>query len=106
MWPEHFNLHVGASSAAYGERSQLPAEPIVTVARAAEVAGVSNTAADNAVRALEAAGVLKQVGTRNWGRLWEAPDVFRLLDESEHELATPEGASRPARLAPRRARSS
>ena len=61
--------------------SQLPAEPIVTIARAAEVAKVSNTAADNAVRALQAAGILKPTGTQKWGRLWEAPDVFGLLDK-------------------------
>jgi Fic family protein/DNA-binding transcriptional ArsR family regulator len=39
--------------------NQLPAEPIITIARAAEIASVSNTAADNAVRALQAADVLK-----------------------------------------------
>jgi Fic family protein len=81
--------------------SQLPAEPIITVARAAEVAGVSNTAADNAVRALEVARILKRLNAKKWGRLWEAPDVFRLLDAFERELATPEGSGKPARPAPR-----
>ncbi|MFI5003713.1 MAG: Fic family protein [Solirubrobacterales bacterium] len=80
--------------------SQLSAEPIVTVARAAEVAAVSNTAADKAVRALQAAGILKPLNARRWGRLWEAPDVFRLLDDFERELATPEGTRKPARPAP------
>jgi len=82
--------------------SQLPAEPIITVARAAAVAGVSNTAAENAVRALETAGILKRLNARKWGRLWEAQDVFRLLDEFERELATPEGNEKPARPAPRK----
>jgi Fic family protein len=81
--------------------SQLPAEPIITVARAATLAGVSNTAAENAVRALEAAGVLKPLNAKKWGRLWEATDVFGLLDEFERELATPEGSEKPARPAPR-----
>lgn len=81
--------------------SQLPAEPIITIARAAEVARVSNTAADNAVRALEAADILKRLNAKRWGRLWEAPDVFRLLDDFERELATPEGDRKPARPAPR-----
>jgi Fic family protein len=81
--------------------SQLPAEPIITVARAAQVAHVSNTAADNAIRALEGVGILKRLTAKKWGRLWEAPDVFRLLDEFERELATPEGAERPVRPAPR-----
>jgi hypothetical protein len=81
--------------------SQLPAEPIVTVARAAAVAGVSSTAAENAIRALEGAGILKRLSAKKWGRLWEAQDVFRLLDEFERELATPDGSEKPARPAPR-----
>jgi Fic family protein len=81
--------------------SQLSAEPIITVARAAAVAGVSNTAAENAVRALETAGILKPLSAKKWGRLWEAQDVFRLLDEFERELATPEGSEKPARPVPR-----
>jgi hypothetical protein len=81
--------------------SQLPAEPIITVARAAEMAAVSNTAADKAIRALVAAEILKPLSAKRWGRTWEAPDVFRLLDDFERELATPEGAHRPTRPAPR-----
>jgi Fic family protein len=81
--------------------NQLPAEPVITIAHAAEIAGVSNTAADNAVRALEAAEVLKPLNAKKWGRLWEAPDVFELLDTFERDLATPEGQRRPARPAPR-----
>ena len=79
----------------------LPAEPILTIARAAELAGVSTTAADKAVRALEAAGIVKPLNAKRWGRRWEAPDVFTLLDEFERELATPDGNDRPARPAPR-----
>lgn len=81
--------------------SQLPAEPIITIARAASIGGVSTTAADRAVRALESAGILKPLSSKRWGRLWEAPDVFSLLDEFERELATPEGSERPARPVPR-----
>jgi Fic family protein len=80
---------------------RLPAEPIITVARAAEMVGVSNTAADNAVRALQSAGILRRLDERRWGGRWEAPDVFTLLDDFERELATPEGDDRPARPAPR-----
>lgn len=80
----------------------LPAEPILTVARAAEMADVSNTAADNAVHTLQDAGILRPLNERRWGRRWEAPDVFTLLDDFERELATPQGEDRPARPAPRR----
>ena len=81
--------------------AQLPGEPIITIARAAEMASVSNTAADNAVRALEAAGILKRLNAKRWGRVWETSDVFRLLDDFERELATPESGDEPARPAPR-----
>ena len=80
---------------------RLAAEPIITVARAAELAGVSGTAADSAVRRLEASGILKQLNEQRWGRRWEAPDVFALLDDFERELATPDGDDRPVRPAPR-----
>ena len=69
-----------ASSLALVER--LPAEPIVTVARAAQLAGVSETAAARAIAALERAGVLVAPAQR-WGRRWEAPEVFALLDAFE-----------------------
>ena len=47
------------------------------------------------------ASILKRVDAKKWGRLWEAQDVFRLLDEFERELAIPEGGEKPARPAPR-----
>jgi Fic family protein len=78
----------------------LAAEPIITIARAAEMAGVSNTAADRAVHLLEAAAVLRPLNKKRWGRRWEAPDVFTLLDGFERDLATLEGEDRPARPAP------
>lgn len=80
---------------------RLPAEPILTVARAASIAGVSNTAADNAMRTLQNAGILKPLNEKRWGRRWEAPDIFNLLDDFDRELATPDGEDRPARPAPR-----
>jgi Fic family protein len=89
-----------ASSRKIVER--LPAEPIITVARAAAMVGVSTTAADNAVRTLQEAGILKPLNEKRWGRRWEAPDIFTLLDDFERELATREGESAPARLVPRR----
>ena len=81
---------------------RLAAEPIVTVARVAQLAAVSNSAADNAVHLLETAGILRPLSEKRWGRRWEAPDVFTLLDDFERELATPTGAI--ARPGPRRGR--
>jgi len=81
---------------------QLAAEPVMTVARAAELAGVSETAAARALTALEHAGVLKRPSQQRWGRRWEAPEVFELLDAFERDVATPGHTTRPARPAPRR----
>jgi Fic family protein len=81
---------------------QLAAEPVVTVGRAAELAGVSETAAARALAALEHAGVLTRPSQQRWGRRWEAPEVFELLDAFERDVATPGHTSRPARPAPPR----
>ncbi len=83
------NPRANASSRKIIDR--LPAEAILTIARAAELARVSNTAADNAIRTLQNAGILKPLNERRWGRRWEAPDVFTLLDDFERELTTPDG---------------
>ncbi len=80
---------------------QLAAEPVLTVARAAELAGVSETAAARAIGALERAGILVP-GRQRWGRRWEAPEVFDLLDAFERDAATPGHLTRPARPAPKR----
>lgn len=80
---------------------QLAAEPILTVARAAELAGVSETAAASALDALERARILKRTSQQRWGRRWEAPEVFELLDAFERAVATPGDGTRPARAAPR-----
>jgi Fic family protein len=81
---------------------QLAAEPILTVARAAALARVSETAAAKAIAALERAGILAAPQQR-WGRRWEAPEVFTLLDTFERDLATPGEAARPVRPTPRAA---
>jgi Fic family protein len=79
---------------------QLAAEPVLTIARAAELAGVSETAAARAIATLQQAGILVAPKQR-WGRRWEAPEVFELLDAFEHDVATPGDAKRPSRPAPR-----
>jgi Fic family protein len=81
---------------------QLAAEPVLTVARAAELAGVSETAAARALTALERAGILKRPSQQRWGRRWEAPEVFELLDAFERDVATPGHTTRLARPAPKR----
>ena len=80
---------------------QLPAEPIVSVARAMEITATSRPAADRAIIALERAGVLRPLGDRRRNRQWEAREVFDLLDRFERRLATPDATTPPGRPSPR-----
>lgn len=80
----------------------LPARPVLDVATAADLAGSSQEAARLALNRLEQAGVVVQATKRRWGRVWEADGLWDLLDRFERRLATPDGASRAARAAPRR----
>lgn len=65
---------------------QLPAEPIVTVARAMEIAAVSRPAAARAIDGLAEHEILRPLDDRERNRHWEAPEVFALLDEFERDL--------------------
>jgi len=81
----------------------LPGRPIVDVKSAAEVAGVVYESARAAVDQLEAAGILRAIGSRRRDRVFEAPDLFDLVNAFERHLATPPGSPRPLRPVPRRA---
>lgn len=65
----------------------LPAQPVIDVKKAAEVAGTSEEAARQALNTLEERGVIKQMTKRNWGRVWEARGLWNLLDRYERRLA-------------------
>ncbi len=78
----------------------LPAQPVIDVRKAAELAGTSEEAARQALNTLEGRGVLEQVTKRNWGRVWEANGLWNLVDRFEERLATPPGRDRPGRPAP------
>ena len=80
----------------------LSAEPVFDIKRAAEITGVTYEGARLAVEELAAAGVLTAVSGRRRDRLYEARDVFDLVDDFERRLATPPAGHRPARPAPRR----
>lgn len=93
-----------AGSAAGKIIEMLPATPIFDVRTAAAQVGVVYEAARLAVERLEAARVIRLVPGRKRDRLYEALAVFDLIDTFEAELATPQGARRPQRRAPRAAR--
>lgn len=80
----------------------LSRRPIIDVNSASELVAVSYPPAREAVLALEAAGVLRQVNVgKRRNRAWEAPEMIALLDEFEFESATPTGDGEPRRPSPR-----
>jgi Fic family protein len=81
----------------------LPGAPIVTVQSAAALIGRSVQATNEAIRQLEAAGVLTQttVGKRN--RAFEARELIDAFTALERQLASPDGNTRtspPSRTVP------
>ena len=80
--------------------AKLPAEPVLDVTRAATLTGSVYEAARLAVEQLVEARVLYRVGSRKRDRLFEARDLFDLVDDLERRLATPRGRRRMARPAP------
>ena len=80
--------------------AKLPAEPVLDINRAAALTGSVYEAARLAVEQLVKARILYRVGTRERDRLYEARDLFDLVDDLERRLATPPGQRRRARPAP------
>lgn len=80
----------------------LPSQPVLDVRTAAVHAGVVYEAARLAMEQLRAADVVRPISSARRDRLYEAPEMFELIDGFERRLATPRAATRPARPAPRR----
>lgn len=68
----------------------LPGAPLITVKAAADLTGRSAQAANEAVRRLEAAGVIRQVGVGRRNRAFEAPSAIAGFAELERRLAIPD----------------
>jgi len=99
QWKEKATVRRGSTAERVIE--SLPAQPVIDIEEAAELAGTSEEAARLALNQLTERGVLKQATIRNWGRVWEAKGLWNLLDRFEERLATPPGKDRPGRPAPR-----
>lgn len=98
-WKEKAGVRKGSTAEKVIEA--LPAQPVIDVKKAADLAGTSEEAARLALNSLAERGVLKQVTKRNWGRVWEAKGLWNLLDRFEERLAIPAHRGRPSRPAPR-----
>lgn len=78
----------------------LAAMPVIDIPRAARQLDVEYETARLTVERLARAGVLTPASARKRDRIFEAREVFDLIDRFERRVATPAGASRPSRPAP------
>jgi Fic family protein len=88
-WRERAD-HPRRDSTAEALITALPAHPVLTVATAQELVGRSRQAANEAMAALEVAGVVQRTKLAKRNRAWEADELFDLVNAFERELATPE----------------
>ncbi len=78
----------------------LAATPVIDIPHAAKQLNVEYETARLTVERLIEAEVLVPVSARKRDRIFEAREVFELIDSFERRIATPAGAWRPSRRAP------
>jgi Fic family protein len=79
----------------------LPCQPIVSIATAHAAIGGSAEAVRLALNVLEERGIVRQITAGRYARAWAADELFDILNEYEHSLATPTRTTQPPRHAPR-----
>lgn len=79
----------------------LPSQPILSVATAHDAVGGSAEAVRLALNALEERRVVRQITHGRYARAWAADELFEILNEYEHRLATPTRTGQPRRRSPR-----
>lgn len=79
----------------------LPSQPILSVATAHGAIGGSAEAARLALNALERSRVVRKITAGRYARAWAADELFEILNEYEHHLATPTRTDQRRRRAPR-----
>jgi Fic family protein len=97
-WHEQASPRAGSAAAKLIDL--LPLYPVFDLKSATAFLGVSDEASRLGIERLEAAGVVREVTKRKWGRAWETVGLFALLDGFERTLATT-SESRRKRAAPR-----
>ncbi len=79
----------------------LPSQPILSVTTAHDAIGGSAEAARLALNALEHSRVVRKITAGRYARAWAADELFDVLNEYEHHLASPTRIDQPRRGAPR-----
>lgn len=64
----------------------IPAHPVLTLAHANELTGLSDEASRQALNRLEAAGVIRETTAGKRNRVWESVGLFALMDEFERAI--------------------
>lgn len=82
----------------------LPGQPVLSVATAHDAIGGSSEAVRLALNSLEERRVVRQITQGRYARAWAADELFEILNEYEHRLATPTRTSQPRRPSPRHER--
>ncbi len=67
----------------------LPSQPVVSVTTAHDAIGGSAEAVRLALNALERKRVVRKITAGRYARAWAADELFEILNEYEHHLATP-----------------
>jgi Fic family protein len=84
-----------SDSAASRLIAALPAYPVLTLATAGQVTGLSDEACRNALNALQTAGVLRETTSGKRNRVWESVGLFDILDRLERETGAEGRAPAP-----------
>ncbi len=88
--------HLRSDAAVWRLLDHLPAIPMLDATLARQVTGRSQRPVDQALAQLVEAGVIKQVRSGQRYRVYETPDVFRLITTTERALASPRGDTQQA----------
>jgi Fic family protein len=77
---ERYRQRLARKPRALALLDELFVNPYITVARAAQVLGVSDPTARQAVAVLEKEGLLKEISGRAWGRLYLAQPILKAIE--------------------------
>lgn len=85
-WLKRFENKLRSDSAARRIMTILPGQPILDVATVMRELNLSDRAAGNALNELETREVVRLIGAKVRGRVWECPAVFELMNKFEKTL--------------------
>jgi Fic family protein len=75
---------------------RLAGAPVLTAESAASLVGRTYNPANEAIKRLVEAGILRQITIGRRNRAYEAPEVIDAFTDLERQLASPAGDTRPA----------